>query len=121
MLVQEYMSTDFEPHSCDEDAIIHDVLNRMTEIGCVFVLNDDKELVGIVTDGDLRRNMDGLMARTAGEVATRGPKVIRRGSLASEALHEMNSRKISALFVLDDEDRVAGLLHIHDCLRAGLG
>lgn len=77
-------------------------------------------LTGIITDGDLRRNMDGLMARSAGEVATRGPKVIRRGSLASEALHDMNSRKISALFVLDNEDRVAGLLHIHDCLRAGL-
>ena len=77
-------------------------------------------LTGIITDGDLRRNMDGLMARNAGEVATRGPKVIRIRSLASEALHEMNSRKISALFVLDDEDRVAGLLHIQDCLRAGL-
>ncbi len=84
-------------------------------------LVEDDRLIGIITDGDLRRNMEGLMSRTAGAVATRGPKVIRTGSLASEALHEMNSRKISALFVLDAEDRVAGLLHIHDCLRAGLG
>lgn len=83
-------------------------------------LAEEGKLIGIITDGDLRRHMDGLVARRAGDVATHGPKVIRAGSLASEALHEMNSRKISALFVLDGADQIVGLLHIHDCLRAGL-
>ncbi|WP_417585494.1 KpsF/GutQ family sugar-phosphate isomerase [Pelagibacterium sp.] len=83
-------------------------------------LVEDGRLAGIITDGDLRRNMDGLMEKTAGAVATRAPQVVRQGTLASEALHVMNTKKISALFVLDGEDRVAGLLHIHDCLRAGV-
>ncbi len=106
----------------DPDTPMSEALLTMTAKGFGLAgLVEEGRLTGIITDGDLRRNMEGLMARSAGEVATRGPRVIRTGSLASEALHEMNSRKISALFVLDDSDRVAGLLHIHDCLRAGLG
>ncbi|MBV7408224.1 SIS domain-containing protein [Maritimibacter sp. DP1N21-5] len=82
---------------------------------------EDGRLTGIITDGDLRRNLDDLLTRTAGEVATRAPKTVPMGTLVSEALHLMNDRKISALFVLDDEGRIMGLIHIHDCLRLGLG
>lgn len=104
-----------------EETAMPEALITMTAKGFGLAgLVDDGKLVGIITDGDLRRNMATLMSQTAGEVATREPRVIRSGTLASEALHEMNNNKISALFVLDEADRVVGLLHIHDCLRAGI-
>ena len=83
-------------------------------------LIDDGRLAGIVTDGDLRRNMHRLLDSTAGEVATRNPKTVSPDTLASEALKMMNEAKISALFVVDADHRVQGLLHIHDLLRAGV-
>ncbi|PTX40379.1 KpsF/GutQ family sugar-phosphate isomerase [Allosediminivita pacifica] len=83
-------------------------------------LVEDGRLAGIVTDGDLRRNMHRLLDSTAGEVATRNPKTVSPDTLASEALKIMNEAKISALFVVDADHRVQGLLHIHDLLRAGV-
>jgi arabinose-5-phosphate isomerase len=88
----------------------------------VVGVTEDGKLVGIITDGDLRRHMDGLLGRTAGAVMTRGPKTIRPEALAAEALAVMNERKITSLFVQDPgpEARPLGILHIHDCLRAGV-
>jgi arabinose-5-phosphate isomerase len=80
----------------------------------------DSHLKGVITDGDLRRNMADLMARSAGEVATPNPKSVETGTLASEALHVMSETKIGALFVVTGEGLVAGILNIHDCLRAGV-
>jgi arabinose-5-phosphate isomerase len=77
-------------------------------------------LAGVISDGDLRRNMADLMARTAGEVATRSPRVVPPDLLAVEALAMMSDNKITALFVTDTEHRPLGILHLHDCLRAGL-
>ncbi len=78
-------------------------------------------LAGIVTDGDLRRHMDGLMGHSAAEVMTPGPLTIAPDSLAEEAVRMMNDRKITCLFVCDRPGAPpAGLIHIHDCLRAGL-
>ena len=77
--------------------------------------------MGIVTDGDLRRNMSpDLLKSTAGVVMTRAPKTIEPDSLASEALEQLNSLKITSLFVIDAEKRPVGLVHIHDLLRIGL-
>ncbi|MGR3616911.1 MAG: KpsF/GutQ family sugar-phosphate isomerase [Paracoccaceae bacterium] len=91
--------------------------------GVVGVSNPDGTLAGIITDGDLRRNMDGLLDLTAAQVMTADPTTIAPGSLAEEAVGIMNNRKITCLFVVDpDGDGTAqGLLHIHDCLRVGLG
>lgn len=91
--------------------------------GVVGVLDDDGYLGGIVTDGDLRRNMAGLLDLTAGKVMTSNPTTIGPASLAEEAVNVMNARKITCLFVLDPAQAVGpvGVLHIHDCLRAGLG
>ena len=80
----------------------------------------DGRLIGIVTDGDLRRNLDDLFSRTAGEIATTTPKTMAPDQLASEALNVMNESKMSALFVVDDAGVPLGLIHIHDCLRAGV-
>ena len=91
--------------------------------GVAGVTAGDGTLAGIITDGDLRRKMDGLLDNTAAEVMTTGPTTISPDALAEEAVAIMNQHKITCLFVLDtDGPRVArGLLHIHDCLRAGLG
>ncbi|NOD78307.1 MULTISPECIES: SIS domain-containing protein [unclassified Ruegeria] len=91
--------------------------------GVVGVTDDAGRLLGIVTDGDLRRNMDGLLDKSTQEVMTRDPMTIAPNALAEEAVAIMNERKITSLFVVDpDADGQAqGLLHIHDCLRVGLG
>jgi arabinose-5-phosphate isomerase len=80
----------------------------------------DGRLIGVISDGDLRRNMHHLMDRSAGQVATRTPRVISPDDLAAEAMAVMSSNRITALFAVDDQMRPVGLLHIHDCLRAGL-
>lgn len=80
----------------------------------------DGRLQGIITDGDLRRNMEGLMTRTAGEVATPNPLTIAPDSLLTEALGEMNRLKRTALLVVDEAGALIGLVHIHDLLRTGV-
>ncbi|RMA42901.1 KpsF/GutQ family sugar-phosphate isomerase [Rhodophyticola porphyridii] len=98
-----------------------DTLLEMSEksFGIAGVVGDHK-LIGVISDGDLRRNMDGLMDRTAGDVATRNPRSIGPDMLAAEAMAMMSENKITALFVVDDTGRPIGLLHLHDCLRAGI-
>ncbi len=90
--------------------------------GCVGVVDGKGALTGIITDGDLRRHMGrDLLDRKASEVMTRTPKVVRPDDLAAQALALMNEKKITQLFVLPDKSKKpAGILHIHDCLRAGL-
>ena len=91
--------------------------------GCVGVVAGDGRLAGIVTDGDLRRKMaPDLLERSAGEVMTRDPFTARRSLLAAEALRRMTAgeRKITQLFVVEEDGRPCGLLHIHDLLRAGI-
>jgi len=89
--------------------------------GCVGVCGRDGQLVGVITDGDLRRHMDDrLLARSVGEIMHQNPKTITAAHLAAEALGVMNRFAITALFVVDDSLRPAGFLHMHDCLRAGV-
>lgn len=88
--------------------------------GVAGVTGTDGRLIGVITDGDLRRNMDGLTTYVAGQVATHNPATIGPDTLAPEALSIMNQRKISALFVVDADGKPIGILHIHDCLRAGV-
>lgn len=90
--------------------------------GVVGVLDRDGYLAGIVTDGDLRRNMTGLLELTAGQVMTKAPRTITPDALAEEAVNVMQTSKITCLFVVPPHGprKVAGILHIHDCLRAGI-
>lgn len=91
--------------------------------GCLGIVEEGR-LVGIITDGDLRRALDQggapLLSRRAGEVMTRSPRRVRPDMLAAEALRLMNTGKITSLFVVDDADRPVGILHVHDLLRAGV-
>ncbi len=105
------------------DAPMSEAILVMTakSFGCVGVSGEDGRLVGVVTDGDLRRHMDDrLLARSVAEIMHRNPKTITAAHLAAEALGVMNRFAITALFVVDDRMRPAGFLHLHDCLRAGV-
>lgn len=88
--------------------------------GVVGVQDADGTLLGIITDGDLRRHLDGLLDQTAGDVMTRNPTTISPDALAVEALGIMNDRKITCLFAVSEGGQPAGIIHIHDCLRAGV-
>lgn len=95
----------------------------MTEksFGCLGIVDGEGKLAGILTDGDLRRNMgSGLLERTAGEIMTNSPKTVTADMLASAALQIINSSQITALFVVGDDGKPAGIVHIHDLLRAGV-
>jgi arabinose-5-phosphate isomerase len=103
---------------------MRDALIRMTEgrFGCLGIVDDAGLLVGIVTDGDLRRAMaPDLLARPAGEIMNPAPRTIGPEALAVEALALMNrrDRPITALFVVD-AGRPVGIVHVHDLLRAGV-
>ena len=95
----------------------------MTEkaLGCAGVCDASGRLVGILTDGDLRRAMHrDLLTRWASTVMTPDPHHVKPTILAAEALATMNRNHITCLFICDEHNVPFGILHIHDCLRAGL-
>jgi len=103
------------------DTPMAETLLVMTRAGFgVAGVVDRGRLTGVITDGDLRRHMTGLMDRRAGEVATPRPLTAPPAMLAAEAVALMNARKITQLFVVGDSGHPLGVLHIHDCLRAGV-
>ena len=100
------------------------VLREMSakKLGMTTVVHPDGRLAGIITDGDLRRQLAGpqpVLERTAGDVMTRGPVTIGPSTLAAEALKVLEDRRISSLVVVEDE-RVVGVLHLHDLWRTEL-
>jgi arabinose-5-phosphate isomerase len=102
-----------------------DVIYEMSRkgLGMTCVADDDLVLLGIITDGDVRRKMlafDNVLARTAGDVMTPDPIAINRAILAAEALNILEQRKITALVVVDAERRVEGVIHLHDLWRTEL-
>ena len=102
---------------------LRDVIVEMTRKrkGVTTVVDAAGRLVGIITDGDLRRlHLSGtpIDALSAGEVATREPKTIRGDDLAAKALEVMETWQITSLVIVDGESRPVGLLHMHDILRA---
>lgn len=120
--VADLMHGDDQLPLVNEQAPMQDVLLTMTAktFGCAGVVDKNKNLVGIITDGDLRRHMQSdLLRLSAKEVMTKKPLSIRPGALAAEALGIMNTRSVTTLFVVEDQKPV-GIIHIHDCLRAGV-
>lgn len=117
--VQDLMHTDMP--LVGMDAPMTDTLLEITRkgFGVTGVTDDGGRLAGIITDGDLRRHMQGLLDRRAGEVMTRNPRSILPEALAEAALAEMQGGKITSLFAVRD-GVPQGILHIHDCLRAGM-
>ena len=105
------------------DTRMRDVIYEMSSkgLGMTCVIDDGDALVGIITDGDLRRHMQGgpgILELTAGDVMTRGPVSIPPSTLATEALLIMEQRKITSIPVVDGPARrVAGVVHLHDLWR----
>ena len=105
---------------------IREAIFEMTSkgFGATSVVDEDGRLVGIITDGDLRRLLErrpeDALAATAGEAMTRDPLTIDGGELAAAALEVMERRHVTSLLVLDDERRPTGIVHIHDLWRTEL-
>jgi arabinose-5-phosphate isomerase len=107
-----------EPAAPMSDAIL---VMTAKSFGCVGVCETDGRLVGVITDGDLRRHMgESLLCRPVEAVMHRNPKTITAAALAADALGLMNRFAITSLFVVDEDDHPIGFLHMHDCLRAGI-
>ncbi|MDR0678286.1 MAG: KpsF/GutQ family sugar-phosphate isomerase [Holosporaceae bacterium] len=105
-----------------ENDLMKLVLVEMTQksFGCVCVVNDNNKVTGVITDGDLRRNIcPNFLEMKAFELMTRTPKLISQETFAQEATKMMNDYKITSLFVTEN-GIPCGIIHIHDCLRAGL-
>ena len=108
-----------------EDTMLQDALVVMTAkmLGCVGVVDDKGVLKGIITDGDLRRWLSpDLLQKKVSDVMTKNPKTIGPDVLAAEALNIMNNtgKGITQLFVVQDDNKPIGIIHIHDCLRVGV-
>lgn len=106
----------------NENASMKEALLEMTgkHLGCTGVLDSSSRLIGIITDGDLRRHLGtDLFSQTAAEVMTKNPLSIKPESLVIEAIGIMNRKAITSLFVMEDEKHVSGILHLHDCLKIG--
>ncbi len=118
-------------HDGDLTPVVHpetamlDVIYEMSRkgLGMTCVVNGDRALLGIITDGDLRRKMSSsrnVLDLSAGDVMTRGAVAISRTTLAAQALNILEQRKITSLVVIDDQQRVEGVVHLHDLWRTGL-
>jgi arabinose-5-phosphate isomerase len=127
--VSDLMHSGAEMPLARETTGLRDVLLTMVSgrLGCAGIVDASGALIGIVTDGDIRRhalddsNSGGIDNRKAADVMTANPKITRPGQLAAEALALMTDLKITQLFVLaEDTAAPLGVLHIHDCLRAGI-
>lgn len=109
------------------DAPLKETFSLMTEkgFGAIGLVDADGLLAGIITDGDIRRHIsDDILNKTAGDIMTATPKIIRPETLVGEAMGIMNDvtqsfRRITCLFVVQEDGKPVGILHLHDCLRAG--
>lgn len=120
--VSELMHKGSELPLVSDQASMQDALLAMTSkmLGCVGITDQEGHLLGIITDGDLRRYMnENIFHRKASDLMTINPKTTVPNILAAEALKIMNDKKITQLFVLQDAKPV-GVIHMHDCLRAGV-
>lgn len=120
--VSSLMHKDEEVPLVQPNTPMSEVLLTMTakRFGCAGVV-ENNVLIGVVTDGDLRRHLSGdMLSLDAGAVMTHSPLSIAPTALATEALQVMNAKSITSLFVVDETKRPVGIVHIHDCLRAGI-
>jgi len=125
LTVSEIMHAGEEIPRVDLETTMRVALFEITskQLGFTTVQDGDGRLLGIITDGDLRRSLEmgsDPLSLTAGEVMTHSPKVIHADALAAKALQLMESNKITSLVIVDSGDHVEGAIHLHDILRAGI-
>jgi arabinose-5-phosphate isomerase len=127
MKVSEIMHAGEQLPVADENIPVMEAISIINAkgFGCIGLVNDRGALTGIITDGDIRRKLSAdIVTKSAREIMTRNPKTVSPDTLVAEAMAVMNDmknafRKITCLLVVDASGKPAGLLHIHDCLRAG--
>jgi arabinose-5-phosphate isomerase len=122
MRVEQLMHSGEKVPRVAASTAMKDVISEMNRkgLGMTCVVEDGNRLVGIITDGDLRRHMTdslSIVERTAGEMMTPHPVTVDARMFAVEALNVMEKRKITAVVVVDDEERLAGVLHLHALWR----
>lgn len=125
MRVDQVMHTQERIPTIGQDSNLKEAILEMTSkgFGCVAVLDNAKSLVGIITDGDLRRHLEqDLLKTNVQDIMTLHPRTIEATLLAQEALARMNEWSITSLFVTPSAEsrQIVGIIHIHDCLRIGL-
>jgi len=123
--VDEIMHTGDAIPKVDLDAFLKTALVEIThkKLGMTTVVDQDNQLAGIFTDGDVRRAFDNnadVHQTVIHHVMTKNPRIIPPGTLAAEALRIMESHKITALIITNDQNNPVGVVHLHDILRAGL-
>jgi arabinose-5-phosphate isomerase len=120
--VDQLMKTGDDLPVVSVSAVMSDALFEISakSLGCAVVVDGNKP-VGVITDGDLRRHMtDNFATLAVDKVMTESPILIQPEMLAAEALAIMNDKSITSLIVAKNTDELAGVLHIHDILRAGV-
>jgi arabinose-5-phosphate isomerase len=124
--VQDIMHTGDEIPRVNETASLSEALVEMTQkgLGMTVIINPDDQVIGVFTDGDLRRVLDhgevNVRELSIAECMTRSPKSIHPEQLAAEALQLMDSKRINALPVVDERQCLLGAINMHDLLRAGV-
>jgi len=123
--VDEIMHTGNAIPKVDLNAFLKTALVEMSEkkLGMTTVINQQNELAGIFTDGDLRRAFDNdadIHKTAIHQIMSKNPKVIRSDTLAAKALNMMEAHKITALIITNEQNHPVGVVHLHDILRAGL-
>ena len=125
MRVEQLMHQGEQVPLVQKDTAMPDVVYEMSRkgLGMTCVVDGDRALLGIITDGDIRRTMAAaanVLELAAAEVMTPHPVVINRATLAAEALNILEQRKITSIVVIDAQRRVEGVVHLHDLWRTGL-
>jgi arabinose-5-phosphate isomerase len=123
--VEDLMHSGAEVPVVKADTSMREALFEITskKMGITTVVDGDGKLVGVITDGDLRRYLeksDDLFSKNAGELAHGNPKMISRDALAAEAVAIMEKYSITSLLSVDGEGRPEGIIHLHDLLKAGV-
>ena len=107
----------------NDSATMQEALLEMTSkrLGCVGIIDNQQHLLGIITDGDLRRYLSAdVLDKKATDVMTKNPKTIAPDILVAEAVNILNTKKITQLFVVNEDNIPLGIIHLHDCLQAGV-
>jgi arabinose-5-phosphate isomerase len=123
--IKEIMITGERIPKVGENSSIKDVIFEITSkrLGTTCVVDEENNLVGIITDGDLRRLLEKTLEikdLKAKDIMTRKPKVMKADYLASFALQQMENYKITSLIIIDDENHPEGIVHLHDLINLGL-
>ena len=122
LLVKNVMHQGNKVPLVEEKILMNDVIIEMSKkrLGCVGVTSKNKKLVGVITDGDLRRHMkNNILEKTAGEIMKKNPKTINKEMFVTNALEIMEKNKITQVFIVQNNKPI-GILHIHDCIELGL-